>query len=231
MNKQKKISSFKDFLKELREKAVNLPKPVDEIEEIQYFLIVCEGERTEPAYFNYYKKFLHKNQLDTFEVTGEGDNTINIVKKAIVLNEERKKNILMPDFDEVWAIYDKDDFPPVNYHEAISLAEKNGIESGHSNQSFELWYVLHFQFLQSALHRSDYIKILSRELGFKYTKNDTKVVQFLFDNCDVQQAIQWAEKLEKMHAGTNPAYACPYTRVYKLVYKLHKYFKTGELDE
>lgn len=225
---KKQGDTFKDFLKELEAKAVTSSKPIDEIEEIQYFLIVCEGERTEPAYFNYFKKFLHKKQLYTFEVSGEGDNTINIVKKAIALNDERMENILMPNFDEVWAIYDKDDFPSARYHEAISLAKQKGIESGHSNQSFELWYVLHFQYLQSALHRSDYIKILSRELGFKYTKNDTKVVQFLFDNCDANKAIQWAKKLEEMHVGTNPAYACPHTRVYELVERLRKYFKLDE---
>lgn len=229
MSKRKqKRPSFKDFLDELKQKAVNSPKPVEEIEEVQYFLIVCEGERTEPTYFNYYKKYLHKNQLDTIAVTGEGDNTINIVKKAITLKAEREKNILLPNFDEIWAVYDKDDFSAERYHEAIKLAAENGVESAHSNQSFELWYVLHFQFLQTALHRSDYIKILSKELGFKYTKNDAKVVQFLFDNCDVQQAIQWAKKLEDMHTGTNPAYACPYTRVYELVGRLRKYFKLDD---
>ena len=65
-------------------------------------------------------------------------------------------------------------------------------------------------------------------MGFKYTKNDKKVVQFLFDNCDTQQAIQWAKKLEDMHTGTNPAYACPYTRVYELVERLRKYFKLDD---
>jgi len=42
--------------------------------------------------------------------------------------------------------------------------------------------------------------------------------------CNVLQAIEWAEKLDEMHNGINPAYACPYTRVYKLVKHLRKYF-------
>ncbi len=139
MSKRKKRRGvFQDFLKELEAKTVHSSKPIDEVEEIKYFLIVCEGERTEPIYFNHYKNFLHKKQLDTFVITGEGDNTINIVKKAFSLKEERVKNISLPNFDEVWAVYDKDDFPPERYHQAIKFAEENGIESAHSNQSFEL---------------------------------------------------------------------------------------------
>ncbi len=83
---------------------------------------------------------------------------------------------------------------------------------------------MHFDFLQSALHRSDYAKILSKRLGFKYAKNNKEVVEFLFKECNVLQAIEWAEKLDEMHNGINPAYACPYTRVYKLVKHLRKYF-------
>ena len=50
MNKAKKKNkpSFKDFLDELKANAVTEPKKVERIEERKYFLIVTEGERTEP---------------------------------------------------------------------------------------------------------------------------------------------------------------------------------------
>ncbi|MFL1896381.1 RloB family protein [Aquimarina sp. 2-A2] len=221
--KKHQKESFSDFLKQLKEDSINEAKPVDKIKEREYFLIVCEGERTEPEYFNYFKDLLPRQLLETIEITGEGDNTINIVKKAIKLKEEREANILLPNFDEVWAVYDKDDFPTDRFHEAIRLASQNNVNSGHSNQSFELWYVLHFQFLQNALHRSDYIKILSKNLGFKYQKNDISVVKYLFDNCNVAQAIKWAEQLEELHVDNSEAMSCPSTKVYKLVQKLLEY--------
>jgi sugar/nucleoside kinase (ribokinase family) len=163
--------------------------------------------------------------LQTIEITGEGDNTINIVKKAIKLRNDRLANIVLPNFDEVWAVYDKDDFSPERYNGAIELAQNNGINSGHSNQSFELWYVLHFQYLQSNLHRSDYIKILTKKLGFKYEKKDSKVVKYLFEKCDVKQAIGWAKQLEELHIDQKAEQACPSTQVYKLVEQLLAYCK------
>jgi len=218
-----KQPSFQDFLKELEKQSLVSPKQVEAIEERKYFLIVCEGERTEPLYFNYFKKHLPKNLLETIEISGEGDNTINIVKKAILLRDERNKDVLLPRFDEVWAVYDKDDFPAKRFNQAVSLAKKENVQSGHSNQSFELWYVLHFQYLTSASHRDDYIKILTKQLGFKYEKNDIKVVKHLFEKCNSKQAIKWAKKLEDLHVGKTPAQSCPTTNVYKLVEILHKY--------
>ncbi|MBY8963276.1 RloB domain-containing protein [Flavobacterium sp. D11R37] len=222
--KNKKASfSFSDFLSELKENSVSTPKNIEKFEERKYFLIVCEGERTEPAYFNYFKKLLPKQLLDTIQIQGEGDNTINIVNKAIQLKEERKLNILLPNYDEAWAIFDKDDFPSERYNEAVRLAGENDINSGHSNQSFELWYILHFEFLQSALHRSDYIKKLTNHLGFKYEKNDTRVVEYLFKNCNIERAIHWAKELDSLHEGTSVSNACPHTKVYELVEKLREY--------
>ena len=226
MSKQKhKQPSFNDFFNQLVEKSVTSGKTIESIEERKYFLIVCEGERTEPQYFNYFKEILPRQLLKTIEIKGEGDNTINIVKKAIESRNERLANIVLPNFDEVWAVYDKDDFPAERYNGAIQLAENKGVNSGHSNQSFELWYVLHFQYLQSALHRSDYIKILTKKLGFKYEKNDKKIVKYLFEKCDVKQAIQWAKQLEELHIDQSAEQACPSTQVYKLVEQLLAYCK------
>jgi hypothetical protein len=218
-----KNSIFNDFLDELKGTEITKPKAVSVLRERRYFLIVCEGSRTEPLYFEYFKKFLPQNFLETIEIKGIGDNTINVVQKAIELKNERRNDILRPNFDEVWAVFDKDDFPSVRFNKAVQLATQNKIKSGHSNQSFELWYVLHFQFLQTALHRRDYITILSRNLGFKYKKNDLTVVEYLFTNCNIPQAIKWAKQLSKSQVGLTPSKSCPSTQVYKLVKQLLSY--------
>jgi hypothetical protein len=83
---------------------------------------------------------------------------------------------------------------------------------------------LHFQFLQTAIDRKAYFSILSEKLGFKYEKNDIKVVEALFEKGRVHQAIKWAKELEKMHAGKPPSEACPSTQVYALVEQLLQYF-------
>jgi hypothetical protein len=224
---KKKIqkATFAEMRKELVESSFIEAKPVAVVKERKYFLIVCEGEKTEPAYFEYIQNMLPRNLLTTIDIRGEGDNTVNVVRKAIALNEKRKK-FGSPHYDEVWAVYDKDDFPASRYNQAVTLAARNNIKSGHSNESFELWYVLHFMNLQTALHRDDYIKILSEKiLNAPYEKNDPNIAAFIFTRGNVKQAIKWAKVLEKncADASQTPAGSCPHTRVYALVDELLKY--------
>ncbi len=49
------------------------------------FLIVCEGEKTEP---NYFRKF--HGPIDV-KVEGTGCNTISLVKKAVEIRDERQE--------------------------------------------------------------------------------------------------------------------------------------------
>jgi hypothetical protein len=227
MGKRKQTKeTFAEMLKELQESSITKSKPIAVIEERKYFLIVCEGEKTEPAYFKYIQKLLPRKLLTTIEIEGEGDNTINVVKRAIELKELRKKST-SPPYDEVWAVFDKDDFPAQRFNQAVRLAEQNDVNSGHSNQSFELWYVLHFQNLQSALHRNDYIALLTTLLGRKYEKNNPKVVEFIFEQGNVTQAIKWAKALQTNcnDRKLTPSKSIPMTMVYELVRRLLIYCK------
>jgi len=217
--------TFAEMMKGIVESPMTKAKPVAVVQERKYFLIVCEGEKTEPAYFEYIQNMLPRNLLTTIDIRGEGDNTVNVVRKAIAVRDERRK-AGAPRYDEVWAVYDKDDFPASRYNQAVILAARNNVKSGHSNQSFELWYVLHFRNLQSALHRTEYIKILSEKiLKAPYKKNDPGIAAFMFTHGNVKRAIKWAKALEKTCADAHqtPAASCPHTRVYALVDELLKY--------
>lgn len=230
----KKESFFSDLLKRLEAEKVVAGKPVEQIDEIKYFLIVCEGTRTEPSYFGYIKNLLPKNLLETIEVSGEGDNTINVVNIAIEKRDKRLNNPILPPYNEVWAVFDKDDFPDHRYDNAVKKATQSGVEPGFSNESFELWYVLHFQFLTSAIKRDQYIDLLTKKLGFKYnkrTEDGPKIVKLLFEKGNVGKAIEWAKKLEEMHKGLTPTDMCPYTRIYLLVEKLLIYTKYPYKDK
>lgn len=65
-------------------------------------------------------------------------------------------------FDVTWAVFDKDDF--VDFNEAIAYAKANSINPAWSNEAFELWYYLHFQFLDTQVGRHQYIEMLTREI-------------------------------------------------------------------
>ena len=65
-------------------------------------------------------------------------------------------------FDRVWVVFDRDDFN--DFNEAIALAERKGYKAAWSNEAFELWYLLHFIYLDTAISRADYIKKLENEI-------------------------------------------------------------------
>lgn len=172
-------------------------------------LIVCEGERTEPSYFKSFRA--HKD----CHVVGSGSNTVSVVNKAI---QEMQKD----DYSETWCVFDRDSFPKNRVLQALQLAGQHNIKCAFSNESFELWYVLHFEYLDTQITRADYCKKLSTSLGFKYEKNDRGIYTKLLEK--QADAISRAKKLER---NMLPANACkassyPYTTVYKLVERLNR---------
>jgi len=115
------------------------------IQESPIVLIVCDGENTEPNYFDQLRF-----RSVTVKTVGEGYNTLSLVKRAIQL--QQKGN-----YEKVWVVFDKDDFGDEAFHKAIRLAEQNDFGIAWSNQSFEYWLILHFEDHQGGgLHRDNY---------------------------------------------------------------------------
>lgn len=217
---------FSAFVEELQNDANQVgAREADVLKERIYFLIVTEGEKTEPIYFDSFKRKLPKGLLDTIQVFGEGANTVTVVARAISKREERNTDPVLPNFEEVWAVFDRDSFGPDKINEALQLAAAEGVSVGFSNQAFELWYILHFQFLDADLHRHMYIPILSGICGFKYEKNSQQVVTFIEAHGDVQQAITRARTLCERFGHEYRYENAPLTTVYQLVEKLIEYCK------
>jgi hypothetical protein len=142
---------------------------------LRRFLIVCEGEKTEP---NYFRKFPENPEVyDRIDIHGTGYNTVSLVTEAIRLKAEAQKR--KEPYIEVWCVFDKDDFPADQFVKAITLAGKNQIKCAYSIEAFELWYMLHFNFYDAALSRDQYKKKLTEALGKTYQKNDEGMYQAL----------------------------------------------------
>lgn len=189
------------------------------------FLIVCEGENTEPSYFEQFKL-----TNATIKAVGKGDNTISLIKRAIQLSKEK-------DYDQVWCVFDKDDFPDSNFNNAIYKAEGNGFKVGYSNQAFEYWFILHFEDHQGGgMHRDDYCAKLNdylKDYGLQYDCDSKDVTEELFDvlpsiqkgttKTKQQIAIKRAKRIYKNWNNEIPAKAESSTTVFKLVEELEKY--------
>ena len=183
-----------------------------------YYLIVCEGEKTEP---NYFKALVQgrNSQVLTATIDGEGANTKSLIDIAI-----KKRDTSPIHFDVVWAVFDKDDF--VDFNEAIEYAKSNGINVAWSNESFELWYYLHFQFLDTQVDRHQYIEMLTREIRkviptFEYCKNDEGMYKLLSEIGNQELGIKNAKALESRYEDADYASHNPCTTVYRLVDELN----------
>lgn len=175
------------------------------------FLIICEGEKTEP---NYFVKFRVPTKV--FDVFGIGANTESLVQKAI---EIRNNSIVA--YDYVWCVFDRDSFPAQNFNNALTLAANNNINVAYSNEAFEIWYLLHFNFHDSATSRAQYKAMLTERLGFKYEKNDPNIYDHLLPLQSI--AIRNAIALLNSHATHSPLNDNPSTTVHALVQELNKY--------
>ncbi len=184
--------------------------------ERQRYLIVCEGEKTEPNYFEALKKKLPRGVIEV-EILGIGENTLSIVKFAKKLQKQK-----IPDpYDKVWVVFDKDSFPASDFDNAIHSAESNNFGCAWSNEAFELWYLLHFEYRNTGMARDEYKKSLSRHLNKEYQKNDPAMHKKL--ESKQETAIRNAEKLLHQHIGLAPSKSNPATKVHLLVKELNEY--------
>ena len=195
------------------------------------FLIVTEGTKTEPFYFQGLKTRVLdsvEGKIDVvplIEIQGEGKNTESLVEAAVRLN--RNADII---YQHIWVVMDKDDFP--NFDQAISKAESMGFHAAWSNQSFEYWIYLHFHYTDAAMHRDE----LNRKLSQIFKDNNIGEGKYQKDNDNIYEdinkgpgstsrAIANAKKrmTEYDPRKTSPSKYDPGTTVHVLVEQLMNY--------
>ena len=186
----------------------------------KYILIVCEGTKTEPNYFEAFKNKLPKN---TVNIHGGGSNTLSLVDMAQRIKQSWENKGLQ--FDQIWVVFDRDSFEPSNFDNAIRKAESDGMKCAWSNEAFELWYILHFENRITGMNRDEYKGKLSDLLNETYKKNDSEMYEKLKARGNQERAMKWAKSLHDdfKTSGTPPSRSNPCTTVYELVEALNKF--------
>lgn len=152
----KKSDLGKSWMKNRRDKA-RMIQP-------EYHLIASEGTETEPQYFGAIQRIINSKYRDRIQlkVEGIGDNTVNLLMKA---RQYVQNNGIV--FKHVWIVYDTDDFPAENIDMVAQLCEEYSAQGETiyhavwSNQCVELWYLLHFMYMDTDIDRSRYWPKLS----------------------------------------------------------------------
>lgn len=218
----------------LRGMPMTIGEPYQEatIEQKKTFLIICEGENTEPLYF---EGFPVPSKTVLTE-GGRGSKT-SLVNYAIKIKA-------LPKYEgrEVWCVFDFDVKPdeaatqPEDFNNSILKAEQNDIKTAWSNDAFEIWFVLHYQGLESALTRHELYKILKEKWHLKSFSSEAKTFDFCLGHYDRHQegvdgasqklAIRRARALHRAYQGEhNYADQVPCTTVYLLVEELNNNLK------
>lgn len=187
------MAKSKKDLKPWERTAAIQAAPIDFLPPRQSFLIICEGQETEKNYFN---SFRANKSVEDFEVKGLGANTLSLVQKALEIRANLEAKREAP-FDQAWCVFDRDSFPAQNFNAALQLATQNGFHVAYSNQAFELWYLLHFDFHNAAISRTLYSEKLSAKLGFHYRKNSPLTYTALQQLGDEERAMKFADNLLK----------------------------------
>ncbi len=190
-----------------RKKAVRSPKT--------RILIVCGGQATE---VNYFKSFPVDTQVRQIDIKACAKDPYKIVQQVVKLRHRAEKE--GAPYNQVWCVFDKDDFTDENFNSAVHMAEEERLRVAWSNQAFELWYCLHFDYIDGALHRSQYAAQLAGRFG-SYRKNDRAMYGKLISR--QEDALRNARKVRALKAALPPAKQDPVTLVYTLVETLNKF--------
>jgi hypothetical protein len=189
-------------------------------------LIVCEGKNTEPSYFRQFKL-----TSATIRAIGNGYNTTSLVNQAIALSQQRT-------YDQVWCVFDKDQFPANDFNNAITITTANNFGVAYSNQAFEYWLILHFEDHQGGGMNSDkYDQTINRyinPLGANYdgegSKNITEDFFEILDGIDtktnrprIELAILRSKRNYNQLTHASPATEESSTTVFRLAEEILKF--------
>ena len=196
-------------------------------------LFITEGTKTEPNYLHgiinlIIQRYGHAAERQ-FQVIGEGDNTLYLLMRAEAYLQNDSDG-----FRHIWILYDKDDFPPDHFDNTVSRCvalNKRYADEGRdiefhaiwSNECIELWFLLHFDYMDAKIDRGQYRAKLSEHLGKHYDKSDDALFSYLQPR--IHEAIRNARKLKEDcdRQGLPPSQMSPCTVVYELIEELYTY--------
>lgn len=180
-------------------------------------LIFTEG-KTERDYLNCLKSRQQTGIKIKAKSVGEGklalvEKVVRTVEKTDILEDE-----------QVWVVLDRDQIASDpddkdKFVSACALADDRNIKVAYSNNSFELWPLLHLQDVRAAMNNDELKAALSGHLGEKYTKDGKAIYKSLEQLGDRRAAVDRAEQLLRTHRqnGVLLVDANPSTTIHELI--------------
>jgi hypothetical protein len=192
---------------------------IDVIEPNKTILIVGEGQ-SEKLYFESFPVLTLV--VEAIDLGGQSKLKLIEMTESIIINSQKK-------YDVVWCVFDMDIKQGEKEFADFDNAIKSGIAKGYniaySNDAFELWFYLHYNFTDQANHRKFYYKSLGdlwscnyERIGKSYEFCHSIYERLESDiNASQEEAIKRAERLFKSQSQFDYHKQNPVTLVYELV--------------
>lgn len=228
MMARNKRHNFKSF-SSLKRKENSLETP-------KLFIVACEGEKTEPNYlnslFDWLKQEYRIAQGSFIIVSHQHSDPCGVLQDLLSAPEYSDL------FDEKWIVIDRDEVMVTkkgssghtkeNFCKAIMAAKDKGVKVAWSNLCFELWFVLHFNYRDTACDRKEIQEnaknlltangILSSEESINNMKSKTNLFNALLPYRET--AIRNAIRLMQNRMNEKPENCNPGTTFHELVQSL-----------
>lgn len=191
------------------------------------WLIICEGIKTEKKYFESLIESVNNltDKKIKKRVVGIGKNTESLVNSVESFFDSTDKEISNKKirYGKIFVVFDKDSFANDAFNNAVNMCAQKGYISLWSNECIELWFLLHFDYLNTALSRDRYFEKLSKKFEKNYQKNDDNF-SLLSKLKKIPIAYKNAKKLEQdTECYDLPADKKPCTMVYKIIDEIEEY--------
>lgn len=197
------------------------------LEKRKLLILACEGLKTERHYFeSWFEKLRIERKISPRScIIAPHDHThpTGVLSDLLAY---RECGISCDDFEHKWIVIDRDEertngggHTAQDFNKALDQAKSKGVHVAYTNPCFEFWYLLHYEFRDSSLHRDSLASLLGQRMGIAYDKSDRSHFGRLLPKVSV--AIRNAEKLCQ-HEQRPPCDANPSTTVHQLVILLKK---------
>jgi hypothetical protein len=182
-------------------------------------LIVGEGQ-SEKLYFESFPVLTLT--VEAIDLGGQSKLKLIQMTESIIINSKKK-------YDEVWCVFDMDikqgETEFADFDNAIKSGEAKGYNIAYSNDAFELWFYLHYNFTEQANHRKFYYEALGNLWNCNYERigKSYDYCQNIYEklesdkNASQEEAIKRANRLFISQSQLDYHKQNPVTLVYKLV--------------
>ena len=182
-------------------------------------LIACEDSVSAPLYFRHIFSDLKNNHA--------------IAASSLVIANHKHTNPVgvlqdlrdhpdYQDFDHKWIVIDRDEARTnggghtlESFNQALAEAKNEVIGVAYSNPCFEIWYLLHFEYRNTAIDRGELFKQLERD--YHYEKNALLELTIEQQKTAIKNAQKLIESCKSTQGVINPATDNPSTTVHLLV--------------